>query len=99
LQGDYQYGFRVPLLVVSAYTSRAFVSNTRLDFGSILKFVESVFNIPEGSLGFADERATRDLHEFFDFTRPRRNFKTIAAPLDANFFINDKRPPEPPDID
>jgi phospholipase C len=98
-QSDYQYGFRVPLLVVSAYTSQAFVSNTRLDFGSILKFIESVFNIPEGSLGFADERAHDDLHEFFNFTKPPRKFKTVAAPLDANFFINDKRPPEPPDND
>jgi phospholipase C len=98
-QGDYQYGFRVPLLVVSAYTSPAFVSNIRLDFGSILKFVESVFNIREGSLRFADERAHDDLHEFFNFTKPPRKFKTVAAPLDANFFINDKRPPEPPDND
>jgi phospholipase C len=98
-QSDYQYGFRVPLLVVSAYTSPAFVSNTRLDFGSILKFIESVFNIKEGSLGFADERANGDLHEFLTNTKPPRKFKTIAAPLDANFFINDKRAPEPPDND
>jgi phospholipase C len=98
-QGDYQYGFRVPLLVVSAYTRPALVSNTRLDFGSILKYIESVFNIQQGSLGFADQRATGDLHEFFDFTKPPRHFKPIAAPLDANFFINDKRPPEPPDND
>ena len=98
-QGDYQYGFRVPLLVVSAYTQPGLVSNTRLDFGSILKFIESVFNIPEGSLGFADERSGGGLREFFDFTKSPRHFKTIAAPLDANFFINDKRPPEPPDND
>ena len=98
-QGDYQYGFRVPLLVVSAYTPPALVNNARLDFGSILKFIESVFNIKEGSLGFADERANGDLHGFFDFTTRPRQFKAIAAPLDANFFINDKRPPEPPDND
>jgi phospholipase C len=98
-QSVYQYGFRVPLLVVSAYTSPASVCNTRLDFGSILKFIESVFNIKEGSLGFADERAKGDLHEFFDYTKPPRKFKTIAAPLDASFFINDKRAPEPPDND
>ena len=98
-QGDYQYGFRVPLLVVSAYTRPGLVSNTRLDFGSILKFIESVFNIPEGSLRFADERSRAGLREFFDFTKSPRHFKTIAAPLDANFFINDERPPEPPDDD
>jgi phospholipase C len=99
LQGDYQYGFRVPLVVVSAYTPRACVNNSRHDFGSILKFIERVFKIKEGSLGFADERANGDLYGFFDFTKPPRQFETIAAPLDASFFINDKRPPEPPDND
>ena len=98
-QGDYQYGFRVPLLVVSAYTPRASVSNVRYDFGSILNFIESVFDIPEGSLGFADARANGDLHDFFKFSGRLRKFQTIAAPLDANFFINDNRPPEPPDTD
>jgi phospholipase C len=98
-QGDYQYGFRVPLLVVSAYTPQAYVSNVRYDFGSILKFIERVFNIREGSLEFADQRANGDLHDFFEFGRRARKFQTIKAPLDANFFINDKRPPEPPDTD
>ena len=98
-QGSYQYGFRVPLLVVSAYTPKGYISNVRHDFGSILNFIESVFNIREGSLGFADERANGDLREFFNFRRRIRRFRTIQAPLDANFFINDKRPPEPPDTD
>ena len=44
-QGDYQYGFRVPLLVVSAYTPRGYVNNGRHDFGSILRFVEHNFGI------------------------------------------------------
>jgi phospholipase C len=97
--GDYQYGFRVPLLVISAYTPRATVSNETHDFGSMLRFVEGVFNIREGSLGYADARATNDLDIFFDFKKTPRSFQAIPAPLDANFFINDTRPPEPPDND
>jgi phospholipase C len=97
--GDYQYGFRVPLVVVSAYTPVAYVSNDRLDFGSMLRFTEGVFNIPEGSLTFADARAQTDLHSFFQFVLPPRKFHPIPAALDANFFITDKRPPEPPDND
>jgi phospholipase C len=98
-QGDYQHGFRVPLLVVSAYTPKAYVNNVGHDFGSILKFIEAAFGIPEGSLGFADERATGDLRGFFNFQQPPRKFQIIKAPLDADFFINDTRPPEPPDND
>ena len=96
-QGDYQYGFRVPLLVVSAYTPLGYVDNGRYDFGSILRFIEHNFGIPEGALNFADARATNDLTSFFKFYQPPRKFKHIAAPKDANFFLNDKSPMQPPD--
>jgi phospholipase C len=98
-QGSYQLGFRVPLLVVSAYTPKAYVSDVSYDFGSILKFIEGVFQIEEGSLGFDDQRANGDLSDFFNFQMGPRGFQPIPAPLDADFFINDTRPPEPPDND
>ena len=99
-QGDYQYGFRVPLLVVSAYTPRHYINNVKPhDFGSVLKLIEGVFNLGEGALGFADARATGDLRSFFRFRRAPRPFNPIAAPLDASFFINDTRTPDPPDTD
>jgi phospholipase C len=98
-QGGYQYGFRVPLIVASAYTPKAYVNNVRHDFGSILRFIEAAFDIPEGSLGFADQRANGDLTDFFDFRQPLRKFQSISAPLNADFFINDSTPPEPPDND
>ena len=100
VQGDYQYGFRVPLLVVSAFTPRHYINNERPhDFGSILRFIQGVFDLRKGSLGFADARATGDLGGFFKFDRRPRRFDTITAQLDANFFLNDTRKPEPPDND
>jgi phospholipase C len=98
-QGDYQYGFRVPLIVVSAWTPRAYVNNDRHDFGSILRFVEASFDIPEGALGFADARASGDLLGFFDFDHPARHYHVIRTALNADSFIHDARPPEPPDTD
>ena len=98
-QGDYQYGFRVPLVVVSAYTPQGYIDNNRHDFGSILRFVEQNFGIPEGALNFADQRATTDLTTFFNFHRFPRRFNAISAPLGEKFFLNDKRPMEPPDTD
>jgi phospholipase C len=87
------------MIVVSTYTPKAYVNNVRHDFGSIQRFIEAVNGIPEGSLGFADERATGDLRGFFNFDQTPRPFDMISAPLDANYFINDTRPPEPPDTD
>jgi phospholipase C len=98
-EGDYQYGFRVPLIVVSAYTP-TFISNTKyFDFGSILRFTESNFGLPLGALTFADARAKTDLHEFFNLKGTARPFKHIVAPLDAKFFLNDKRVAADPDDD
>jgi phospholipase C len=100
VQGDYQYGFRVPLIVVSAFTPRRYINNKRPhDFGSILRFIQGVFDFREGSLGFADARATDDLKGFFRFDGRPRLFHTIKAELDANFFLNDTRKPDPPDND
>jgi phospholipase C len=98
-QGDYQYGFRVPLVVVSAYTPMGYVDNERYDFGSILRFVENNFGIVEGALNFADQRATTDLTNFFNLNQPPRAFTPISASLGEEFFLNDKRPMEPPDTD
>lgn len=100
-QGDYQYGFRVPLIVVSAYTPQGYISNARLDFGSILRGIEAAFSLPGGmgALGFADARAKTDLQSFFRLNQPARKFKTIDAPLKADFFLHDTSTPEPPDND
>jgi phospholipase C len=96
-QGDYQYGFRVPLVVVSAYTPFGYINNVQHDFGSILRFVEYNFRLPLGGLDFADARAKTDLTDFFDLSAKPRPFQTIAAPKTAAFFLNDKRPPTDPD--
>jgi phospholipase C len=98
-EGDYQYGFRVPLVVVSAYTPLGYINNNRHDFGSILRFIEHNFGIAEGALNFADARAKTSLDGFFDFTMAPRSFKTITAPKGARFFLTDKRKPTDPDDD
>ena len=98
-QGDYQYGFRVPLIVVSAYTPANYINNARHDFGSILRFIEQNFSIPEGALNFADKRSTTDLTNFFDLSSEPRRFRVIDATKNAAFFLHDKRPPTDPDDD
>ncbi len=92
----YVYGFRVPLIVVSPYAKAAYISHTTHDFGSILKFIETTFDLP--SLGYADVAAD-DLSDCFNLTQSPLTFKQIPAPLTAAFFINDTRPPTAPDDD
>jgi phospholipase C len=95
-RNSYEYGFRVPMIVVSPYTKRGYISHVQHDFGSILKFVEATFGLP--SLGYADAPAD-DLSDCFDFAQPLRRFQTINAPLDSDYFIHDTRPAMGPDDD
>ena len=98
-QNDYQLGFRVPLLVVSAYSPKpGYISNLEFDFGSILKAIEGIFGL--GNLGMADQRATNDLHDFFNFKQSPTPYKVIPAPLAADFFLkNVKTEVAAPDTD
>jgi phospholipase C/sugar lactone lactonase YvrE len=93
---SYEYGFRVPLIIVSPYSKQAYVSHVTHDFGSILHFTEEVFNLP--SLGYADSRAD-DFSDCFDLTQTPIAFQTVSTALDQKFFLNSNRPAMPPDDD
>jgi phospholipase C len=92
----YIYGFRVPMIVVSPYAKAAYISHVNHDFGSILKFVETTFTLP--SLGYADVAAD-DLSDCFNLTQTPLTFQTIPAALNAQHFLDDKRPFTDPDDD
>jgi hypothetical protein len=99
-QADYQIGFRVPLVVVSAYTPQGYIDNDNYDFGSILRTIEAVYGIPEGNLGVADARSTTDLSNFF--TGAFRTYRRVPALEPASFFLGEeaqKGAPTPPDND
>jgi trimeric autotransporter adhesin len=93
---SYEYGFRVPLIVVSPYAKPAYISHVTHDFGSILKFIEKTYNLP--SLGYADTLAD-DLSDCFNFGQTPLSFLQLSAPLSAEHFLNDKQPPADPDDD
>ncbi|MFZ0952976.1 MAG: alkaline phosphatase family protein [Candidatus Sulfotelmatobacter sp.] len=84
------------MIVISPYAKPAYISHVTHDFGSILKFIETNFNLP--SLGYADTPAD-NLSDCFNFAQKPIAFQTIPAPLKANYFMNDKRPPTDPDDD
>ena len=75
----YCYGFRVPLLVISARTPTGYVDNSVHDFGSILRFVEANFGLGRiGPGGWADSYAD-DLNGFFTGRGTRREFVPIKT--------------------
>ena len=106
--GDgYTYGFRVPMLVVSAYTPAGYVDNATRDFGSILYFVEQNFGVgfingtdtsPFGRYADYAAQPRGDLSEYFSLTTARA-FVSIPSKFSPAYFVNAPRSLAAPDWD
>jgi phospholipase C len=71
----------VPLLVISPYAKRGYVSHVQYEHGSILRFMEDRFGLAR--LAASDRRANSPALDCFDFTQPPRKFTPFGAPLRA----------------
>ncbi len=75
---DFIYtGYRVPLIVISPFSKKNYVSHTVADYTAWLKFVETRFGL--SNLNNRD-KAQMDMTEFFDFTN--EPWKTPPTPPD-----------------
>jgi phospholipase C len=93
---SYEYGFRVPMILISPYAKQAYISHVTHDFGSILKFIESNFNLP--SLGYADAPAD-NLSDCFNFIQTATQFQSVPPPSNDAQCKSDPSPPTDPDDD
>ncbi len=82
---SYELGFRVPLLVISPYAKREYISTVPHEFGSILKFTEETFGL--GSMKTTDVRSD-NLSDCFQFDKPPHKFKPIPAPFGKQYFLH-----------
>ncbi len=87
-------GFRVPLLVISPYSKRGYVSHVQHEFGSILRFTEETFGLQ--TLGTRDALSD-DLDDCFDFSQAPRPFATIQARYRKAFFLQQRETGQAPD--
>jgi phospholipase C len=94
---SYEYGFRVPLVVISPYIVKSgYISHVTHNFGSILKFIEGNFRLP--SLGYADATAD-DLSDFFNYGQTPMAFTSITPPANNATCQADTSGPTDPDDD
>jgi phospholipase C len=76
--GDFTLsGFRVPLMVISPFSKKNFVSHTPMDFTAALKLIETRFNIPPLT---QRDASMPDMTEFFDFTTATGPWATPPTP-------------------
>ena len=84
-------GLRLPLLIISPYAKKGYVSHVHYEHGSILKFVEDQFGLPR--LAASDTRANSPESDAFDFSQSPRPFTPIPAPHGEAYFRH-----QPPDL-
>ncbi len=93
---SYELGFRVPMIAIGPYAKSGVISHRQHEFGSILKFIEEVFNLP--SLGTTDLRAD-DLSDCFNFRQRPRAFVPIQTQHGPAYFEHRPASNESPDDD
>ncbi len=94
LPGDFTLsGFRVPIIVVSPFVKPHFVSHTNRELTSILKLVETRFNLAPLT---ARDAAADDMTEFFDFINPPAFLTPPALPAQPVTGLDDITKQAPP---
>jgi phospholipase C len=88
-------GFRVPVIVVSPYARRGYVSHVNHESSGFLRYMEEVFNLP--SLGTRDAVAD-DFSDCFDYTQNPAPYIKVKTNHSADFFLKQKNS-GPPDTD
>ena len=79
------YGARVPGLLVSPYAKKGYIDSTQLDFTSVLKFIESNWNV--ASLASRDASANNFLSAF-DFTQAPRQAGLLSMTYGSKAISN-----------
>ena len=88
-------GFRVPMIAVSSYAKRGYVSHRQYELGSIVRFVEDNWDL--GRLGTSDEHSADFVNDFFDFTGKHRKFVPIGTEYSRSELL--RRPPSNKPVD
>jgi len=89
-------GVRVPMVLISPYAKRGYISHRQYESGSILRFVEDVFDLER--LADSDKRAN-DLVDCFDFGQRPVKFNPIKAPFGPKYFLKQRDSLVAPDDD
>jgi phospholipase C len=88
-------GFRVPVIVVSPYAQKGYVSHVTHEASGFLRYMEEVFELP--SLGTRDSIAD-DFNDCFNYNQSPAAFVKLQTNHTPEFFLRQK-PSGPPDDD
>jgi phospholipase C len=88
-------GFRVPMLVISAYAKQNYVSHVQYEFGSVLRFIEDDFGL--GQLSASDARATDPAADSLNVSGGPRSFVPFKTGVSPRTFVDERQDGKAPD--
>src|SRR3984957_19165 len=77
-------GFRVPLIVVSPYAKKGYISHVTHESGGFLRYMEEGFDLP--SLGTRDSIGDA-FSDCFDYAQPPAPYVPVKTKLGVEFFV------------
>ncbi len=88
-------GARVPLIIVSPYAKRGYISEKPHEFSGFLTYMEETFNLP--NLGMRDAKAD-DFIDCFDYTQTPQAYTAVPVKNGPSYYVG-KKDLSPPDDD
>jgi phospholipase C len=85
-------GFRVPLLMISPYAKKGYVTHVQYETASVLRYIEDNFGLPP--LATSDKRANDPVTDAFDYKQKPRAFKNIGSAKPSSYWTQLERLPE-----
>ena len=82
-------GFRVPLVTISPYAKRGYVTHRRYETSSVLRYIEDNFGL--SPLAPSDARANDPATDAFDYTQKPRAFRKFASGRNSLYWIEQDR--------
>jgi phospholipase C len=70
-------GFRIPMIAISPYAKKGYVTHVQYESSSVLRFMEDNFGLQP--LAASDTRAADPASDVFDFSQAPRTFKPFKA--------------------
>jgi phospholipase C len=87
-------GFRVPLIVVSPYAKKGYISHQVHEFSSFLRYTEEVFGLP--SLGTRDVNAD-NFADCFDYSQSPVPYSAVPVRFSPEHFLQEDPSGQPDD--
>ncbi len=87
-------GFRVPVIVVSPYAKKGYISHQVHEFSGFLRYTEEVFGLP--SLGTRDVNAD-DFADCFDYSQSPIPYSAIPVTFSPQHFLQEDPSGQPDD--